>query len=90
VNQLWLQEKVNNGEIKIEKVMGVLNRADALTEPKDGKILLQHLDWTSQVVTKGRNEHAPKLANTDPLKNIMKMNRAMNDYYLTKSAYMFS
>ena len=67
VNQLWLQEKVNNGEIEIEKVMGVLNRADALTKPKDGKSLLQHLEWTSQVVTKGRNEHAPKLANTDPL-----------------------
>lgn len=67
MNQLWLQEKVNNGEIEIEKVMGILNRADALTKPKDGKSLSQHPEWTKQVVTKGRNEHAPKLANTDPL-----------------------
>ena len=48
-------------------MMGVLNRADALTKPKDGKSLLQHLDWTGQVVTKGRNENAPKLTGTDPL-----------------------
>ena len=58
---------MNNGEIEIEKVMGTLNRADALTKPKDGKSLLQHLEWTNQIVTKGRHEHAPKLTKTDPL-----------------------
>jgi len=36
VNQSWLQEKVKNGTIEIEKVMGIIHRADALTKPKDG------------------------------------------------------
>ena len=34
VNQLWLQEKVNNGDMEIEKVKGEINRADALTKYK--------------------------------------------------------
>ncbi len=33
-NQLWLQEKVNNGQLEIEKVKGEINRADALTNPR--------------------------------------------------------
>lgn len=36
VNQLWLPEKVNDGEILLEELMGTINRADALTKPKDG------------------------------------------------------
>ena len=35
VSQLWLQEKENNREIEIERVMRIINRADALTKPKD-------------------------------------------------------
>ena len=34
VNQLWLQEKVNNGTIEVEKVKGETNRADVLTKLK--------------------------------------------------------
>jgi len=67
VNQLWLQEQVNNGEIEIEKVMGIINRADALTKPKHGKTLLQHVEWTSQEVTKGGHMYAPKLRKVDPV-----------------------
>jgi len=46
VNQLWLQEKVNNGTIEVEKVKGIINIADALTKPNDGTNLRQHLSWT--------------------------------------------
>lgn len=67
VNQFWLQEKVNNGEIQIEKVMGITIRADALTKPKQGGSITQHLLWTSEEVTTGRVELAPKLAKIHPL-----------------------
>ena len=70
VNQLWLQEKVNNGTIEIEKVKGEINRADVLTKPKDGPSLNQQLTWTNQVITAGRHEKAPKLADFDPLETI--------------------
>ena len=70
VNQLWLQEKVNNGTIEIEKVKGEINRADVLTKPKDGPSLNQQLKWTGQVITAGRHDKAPKLADFDPLEDI--------------------
>lgn len=41
VNQLWLQEKVSNGTIEVEKVKGIISRADAVTKPKDGNSLKQ-------------------------------------------------
>lgn len=67
VNQLWLQEKVNTGDIEVEKVKGEINRADALTKPKDGPRLKQHLEWTNQKLEYGRHDLAPKLATGDPL-----------------------
>jgi len=67
VHQLWLQEKVNNGTIEIEEVMGIINRVDALTKPKDGSGLKQHSDWTNQDLTKGRHELAPKLSNNEQM-----------------------
>ena len=65
VNQLWLQEKVGNGDIEIEKVKGTVNRADALTKPKDGPALKQQLTWTGQVIMSRRHPQAPKLTNYD-------------------------
>ena len=65
VNQLWLQEKVGNGDIEIEKVKGTVNRADALTKPKDGPAIKQQLIWTGQVIMPGRHPQAPKLTNYD-------------------------
>ena len=69
VNQLWLQEKVNNGTIEVEKVKGEVNRADVLTKFKDGVALKQQLDWTNQRLNVGRHVLAPKLSNTDPLED---------------------
>lgn len=66
VNQLWLQEKVNDGESKMEKVMGTINGADALTKPEDGDSLKQHLQWAGQEITGGRHDYVPKLAKADP------------------------
>ena len=70
VNQLWLQEKVNNSELEIEKVKGEINRADALTKYKDGESIKRQLAWTNQVITSGRHCIAPKLSNKDPLEEM--------------------
>ena len=71
VNQLWLQEKVNNGTIEVEKVKGETNRADVLTKFKDGESLKQQLTWTGQVLTFGRHTIAPRLSNSDPLSELL-------------------
>jgi len=71
VNQLWLQEKVNNGTIEIEKVKGETNRADVLTKFKDGESLKKQLDWTSQRINVGRHSLAPKLSGSDPLEEAL-------------------
>ena len=71
VNQLWLQEKVNNGTIEIEKVKGETNRADVLTKFKDGESLKRQLDWTGQQINVGRHPLAPKLSGNDPLEEAL-------------------
>ena len=71
VNQLWLQEKVNNGTIEVEKVKGETNRADVLTKFKDGEALKQQLEWTNQMLNFGRHPLAPKLSNSDPLQELV-------------------
>ena len=69
VNQLWLQEKVNNGEMEIEKVKGETNRADALTKYKDGESIKRQLEWTNQIISSGRHSIAPRLSGKDPLEH---------------------
>ena len=59
VNQLWLQEKVNRGEIEVMKVKGVGNLADALTKPLDGKSTKEHIRLSHQAVKTGRHELTP-------------------------------
>ena len=67
MNQLWLQEKINNRTMEIEKVKGEVNRADVLTKFKDGESIKRQLDWTNQRITEGRHNLAPKLSVRDPL-----------------------
>ena len=42
VHQLWLQEKVSQREISVEKVLGTKNPADALTKYVTGNQLREH------------------------------------------------
>ena len=67
VNMRWLQEKVNNGTIEIEKVQGEINRSDALTKYKDGESIKRQLTWTGHIIAEGRHCIAPKLSTKDPL-----------------------
>ena len=62
VNQLWVQEKVGNGEIELRKVDGVENLADALTKHLDGEGIAKHMRCTSQSKEHGRHAIIPQVA----------------------------
>jgi len=64
VNQLWLQEKVNDGKIEIEKVRTDDNLADALTKYKEQASIEKHMKGTKQTSEKGRHEIMPKLSSS--------------------------
>ena len=49
VTQLWLQEKVAQGLIKIVKVKTDENRSDVLTKHLCTTDIEKHLSWTHQV-----------------------------------------
>ena len=70
-NQLWLQEKINNGTMEIERVKGEINRADVLTKFKDGESLKIQPTWTIQLPAIGRHDLAPKLSVADPLDDLL-------------------
>ena len=62
VSQLWLQDKVSKGEVNVRKVKGDSNPADALTKAVNQVKLEQHLMLTGQVITSGRHEIMPEVA----------------------------
>ena len=49
VTQLWLQEKVAQGIVKVVKVKTDENRSDALTKHLGTTDIEKHLSWTHQV-----------------------------------------
>jgi len=59
VNQLWLQDKVRNGEITVNRVAGDKNIADALTKSVDSAQLILHAEKTNLRPEKGRHELCP-------------------------------
>ena len=59
VCQLWLQDKVRRGDIKIVKVGTHENVADALTKYVSCDGMHMHMRCTSQHLLKGRHELAP-------------------------------
>ena len=62
VNQLWVQEKVGNGEIELRKVDGSSNLADALTKYVDGDGITRHMASTCQHRAYGRHIIMPAVA----------------------------
>ena len=62
VSQLWVQEKVSEGRIKIVKVKGEDNIADALTKHVDHDNIGRHMTGTGQRIASGRHELAPTTA----------------------------
>ena len=54
VGMLWVQEKVEENELLIGKVLGTDNRADAMTKHLPGIKIMELLARTSQVTREGR------------------------------------
>ena len=61
VSQLWLQEKVQRGEVEVIKVPGKTNKADALTKPIGGDKTMEHMEGVEGEIRKGRHALMPKL-----------------------------
>ena len=59
VTQLWVQEKVQAGEIEIIKVKTGENLADGMTKYIDSEKIRNQLIWTSQQIREGRHELMP-------------------------------
>jgi hypothetical protein len=60
VNQLWIQDRVANGDIEVCKIHGKENVADILTKHVNAEDIRVHLHKTGQTITAGRHELAPK------------------------------
>ena len=59
VTQLWLQEKVRNGDVTVQKVDGKINRADAGTKHVTREELERTLRWLGCYKEHGRHDLAP-------------------------------
>ena len=59
VNQLWLQDKVNRGDIVVEKTRGRSNFADTLTKHVLGESLRVHVHGARLTLRLGRHELVP-------------------------------
>ena len=61
VNQLWLQDKVATGDIKVEKIDGVKNIADQLTKYVGREGLVFRMERTNQKIVTGRHMLMPNV-----------------------------
>ena len=61
VSQLWLQQKVNQGDIRLIKVSGNENAADHLTKPGCGEAIKKHMRLTHQRIVSGRHDLMPTI-----------------------------
>ena len=62
VNQLWVQDKVAQGIVKIVKIATGENVADHLTKYLDGNGVKAHMEYTSQWIEGGRHPLMPNIA----------------------------
>ena len=61
VGQLWVQERIRSGEVKLFKVAGEFNPADAFTKPLARDVLDRHLHIMGLMRAIGRAETAPNI-----------------------------
>jgi len=59
VDQLWIQDRVINGDIEVMKIHGKENIADILTKHVNAEDIRVHLHKTDQTISSGRHEIAP-------------------------------
>ena len=61
-NQLWIQDKIKQGDICVFKCNGPENPADALTKPVKNDELTAHIWHAGMLVKGGRHELAPRVS----------------------------
>ena len=61
MNQLWLQEKVYCGEVRLVKVRTEDNLADALTKPVGAADIYKHVEGLGYVLKGDRHPLAPNI-----------------------------
>ena len=59
---LWIQQKLKDGDLVVDKVLGTDNPADCLTKHVDRTTMLKHLQAMGLEYEVGRAEAAPELA----------------------------
>ena len=62
---MWLQDKVNRGELELHKVKGTENMSDALTKYVTGAETRDHIAWSGMESRGGRHELAPQTETGD-------------------------
>ena len=62
VNELWIQEKMHDGNIKLMKIKNKLNPADLMTKHLSKAEIAHILEQLVHVHAEGRSKHAPELA----------------------------
>ena len=61
IKELWIQEKVHSGDLKITKVPGTINLADALTKYCDVQVINHHINSTHQTLSSLKHPLTPSL-----------------------------
>ena len=59
---LWIQQKIRDGDLTVDKILGADNPADCLTKHVDRATMLKHLQAMGLHYEDGRADAAPKLA----------------------------
>ena len=59
VAQLWVQEEVRNGEVKMTKIKGTDNPADILTKHVSSEVLSRHLGRLGHRIRDDRHTEMP-------------------------------
>ena len=62
VNELWIQERVQNGDIKVIKIKNKYNPADLMTKHLSNLEIVTIMEHLNHEHAQGRSEHAPELA----------------------------
>ncbi len=72
-NKLWVQEKVSQGSVQIDKVRSHENRADALTKYVNGQSINEHMSWVCSNVQEGRHKIMPETQEQENAENQQEM-----------------
>jgi hypothetical protein len=66
VSDLWIQDKVRSGEVRLHKVAGAINPADMLTKHVEGHKIRVHLTTMCTRPAEGRADSAPTVGGGQP------------------------